>query len=127
MAGRWSHRPGGAWRGPSRRDRRTRQRAAAPARGDAVDHVVAVDAVTVLHSAQRRADSVTAVGARLGWGYVFRALREAGEEIRIRLLDGTARDGTVDVVGQDFVRLRSEAGRLQIVVWRSIAVVSART
>lgn len=96
-------------------------------RGEGVDHVISVDAVTVLHSAQRRSDATTAVTARLGWGYVLRALRDAGEEIRIRLIDGTARDGAVDVVGQDFVRLRAESGRDQIVAWRAIAVVSART
>lgn len=96
-------------------------------RGDSIDHVVSTAAVTVLHSAQRRADTVTAVAARLGWGYVLRTLRDAGEVIRIRLVDGTARDGAVDVVGQDFVRLRTESGRDQIVAWRAIAVVSART
>lgn len=95
-------------------------------RGDGVDHVVSAEAVTVLHSAQRRADSVTEVAARLGWGYVLRTLRDAGEEVRIRLVDTTARDGMVDVVGQDFVRLRTESGRDQIIAWRAIAVVSAR-
>lgn len=95
--------------------------------GDGVDHVIAADAVTVLHSSQHRAETVTKVGARLGWGYVLRRLRDAGDQIRIRLVDGTAHDGVVEVVGQDFIRLRAESGRDQIIAWRAIAVVSART
>ncbi|NRQ51526.1 hypothetical protein [Aeromicrobium stalagmiti] len=95
--------------------------------GDAADHVVATRAVTAVHEAQRRADEPSLVGARLGWGQVLRALRDAGEEIRIRLVDGSSRDGVVDVVGRDFVRLRMASGRDQVVVWTAIAVVSGRT
>lgn len=94
---------------------------------EGVDHVVAANAVTEVLASQRRADAVTAVGARLGWGRVFRALRDTGEDVRLRLIDGTASDGVVDVVGRDFVRLRSESGRDHVVTWRTIAVVSGRT
>lgn len=96
-------------------------------RGDAIDHVVAATAVTAVHEAQRRADDPTLVGGRLGWGQVFRALRDAGEQVTIRLVDGTTREGTVDVVGRDFVRLRLGSGRDQVVLWRALAVVSGRT
>ncbi|AWB93007.1 hypothetical protein [Aeromicrobium chenweiae] len=96
-------------------------------RGDAIDHVVATAAVTGVHEAQRRADEPTLVGARLGWGQVLRALRDAGEEVLVRLVDGTRRDGVVDVVGRDFVRLRTDSGREQVVPWTALAVVSGRT
>lgn len=96
-------------------------------RGVGADHVISTDAVLMLLSTERRADPATAVGARLGWGFVLRALRDGLEEIRVRLVDGTVHDGVVDVVGQDFVRLRTVSGRSQVVTWRAIAVVSART
>src|SRR5690348_4062247 len=52
-------------------------------RSDSMDHLVNADAVTGIHVAERRADATTAVGEALGWGQVFRALRDAGEEIRV--------------------------------------------
>jgi hypothetical protein len=96
-------------------------------RGDAMDHVVSAVAVMAVQSSERRADATTTVGDALGWGHVFRALREAGEEIRVRLVDGSVRDGSVVVAGRDFVRLRSGSGRDQVVPFESIAVVSGRT
>ncbi|KAA1400203.1 hypothetical protein [Aeromicrobium ginsengisoli] len=96
-------------------------------RGDAMDHVVNVAAVVAVHETERRADTSTAVGEALGWGHVFRALREAGEEIRVRLVDGTVRDGSVVVAGRDFVRLRAGSGRDQVLPFDAIAVVSGRT
>ncbi len=94
--------------------------------GDRVDHVIAVPAVLALHEAERRADDPGRVGASLGWGHVFRALRDAGEEIAVRLTDGTGRDGIVEVVGRDFVRLVTPAGRAQDVPWTAIAMVSGQ-
>lgn len=96
-------------------------------RGDTLDHVVNAAAVMAVHSSEQRAEASTAVGEALGWGYVFRALRESGEEIRVRLLDGTVRDGSVVVAGRDFVRLRTGSGRDQMVPFDAIAVVSGRT
>ena len=96
-------------------------------RADRLDHVVSAAAVTSIHSAERRADDSTAVGEALGWGHVFRALREAGEEIRLRLIDGAVVDGSVVVAGRDFVRLRAASGRDQVVPFDAIAVVSGRT
>ena len=95
--------------------------------GEGTDHVVSVSAVLIVHSAERRADTPTAVGDALGWGQVFRALREAGDEIRVRLVDGTSRDGSVLVAGRDFVRLRAESGHDQVLPFSGIAVVSGRT
>jgi hypothetical protein len=96
-------------------------------RGDSMDHVVNAAAVMAVHSSERRADDSTAVGEALGWGHVFRALREAGEDVRVRLVDGTTRDGSVLVAGRDFVRLRAASGRDQVVPFDAIAVVSGRT
>ncbi len=58
---------------------------------------------------------------------MFRALREAGEEVRVRLVDGTVREGGVVVAGRDFVRLRAGSGRDQVLPFDAIAVVSGRT
>lgn len=96
-------------------------------RGDRVDHVVAHHAVLTILSTQERSAALTRVTAALGWGHVFRALRGAGETIGLRLVDGTSRDGSVDVVGKDFVRLRSESGREIAVPFAAVAVVSGRT
>jgi hypothetical protein len=96
-------------------------------RGDAMDHVVNAGAVMAVHSSERRADASTAVDDALGWGHVFRALREAGEEIRVRLVDGSVRDGSVVVAGRDFVRLRAASGRDQVLPFDAIAVVSGQT
>jgi hypothetical protein len=96
-------------------------------RGATLDHVVNAAAVMGVHSSERRADASTPVGEALGWGHVFRALREAGEEIRLRLVDGTVRDGAVLVAGRDFVRLKAGSEHDQVVPFDAIAVVSGRT
>ena len=94
--------------------------------GDRVDHVVSADAVTVVHASERRADPTGRVAAALGWGHVFRALRDAGEDVVVRLVDGSSREGVVTAVGADFVRIATPAGLAQDVVWTAIVVVSGR-
>lgn len=96
-------------------------------RSEGMDHVISAAAVLAVHSTERRADAPSAVGDALGWGHVFRALRDAGEEIRVRLVDGSVRDGSVLVAGRDFVRLRAGSGRDQVLPFDGIAVVSGRT
>lgn len=95
--------------------------------GDRMDHVIAAGAVMVVHAAERRADEPGRVGSALGWGHIFRALRDAAEPVTIRLLDGNSRHGTIDVVGRDFVRVTGDTGRRQDVAWAAIAVVSGPT
>jgi sRNA-binding regulator protein Hfq len=95
--------------------------------GEAVDHVVNAAAILTVLSSERRADPTGAVAQALGWGQVLRALRDAGEEVRLRLVDGMSRDGVVQVVGRDFVRLRVGSGHDQLVLLDAIAVVSGRT
>lgn len=96
-------------------------------RGDRRDLVVACSAVLTVMSASHRADEATEVTSRLGWGHVFRTLRTAVDEIRVHLVDGSPVDGMVTVVGRDFVRLRSESGRDQLVPFGAVAMVSGRT
>jgi hypothetical protein len=96
-------------------------------RSEGTDHVISAAAVLAVHSRERRADASSAVGDALGWGHVFRALRDAGEEIRVRLVDGSVRDGSVLVAGRDFVRLRAGSGRDQVLPFDGIAVVTGRT
>lgn len=95
--------------------------------GGGVDRVIATSAVTVIRSAERRAAPPTVVAAALGWGHVLRRLRDAGEPIRLCLIDGTMHDGVIDVVGQDFVRVLVGHRRERVVTWRALAVISART
>ena len=95
--------------------------------GDRIDHVVAVRAVLAVHATQRRADETGQVAAALGWGHVFRAIRDAGHPVVIRSVDGSSREGTIDVVGRDFVRVLVAPDRYQDVVWASIATVSGRS
>ncbi|MET0449669.1 MAG: hypothetical protein ABW004_14735 [Aeromicrobium sp.] len=95
--------------------------------GPRADQVVAVPAVMAVHATQRRADEPGRVASSLGWGHVFRTLRDAGESVTIRLVDGSTRDGTIDVVGRDFVRVMTASGRAQDLVWTAIAVVSGRS
>lgn len=95
--------------------------------GDLSDHVVAATAVLVVHSAERRAEPMGQVAAALGWGHVFRALRDAGDPVVLRLVDGSSRDGHVVAVGADFVRIATPSGRSQDVVWAAIAMVSGRS
>lgn len=91
------------------------------------DHVISSAAVAAIVSAQRRADETTAVSAALGWGHVFRALRHDGERVRVQLVSGTTVDGVVEVVGTDFVRVREESGREQMLTFAALAMVSGRT
>ncbi|MGA8988542.1 hypothetical protein [Aeromicrobium sp.] len=96
-------------------------------RGDGFEHIVSASAVLTVLSTERRSEAPSVVRSALGWRHVLRALRGAGEEVRVHLVDGAARDGLVRVVGHDFVQLRVPSGRDQIVPFSSIAVVSGRT
>lgn len=96
-------------------------------RGSHAESVVDVGAVTAVLSAERRADEPSVVAASLGWGHVLRALRAHGEPVRLWTRSGSSVDGTVDVVGADFVRVREESGRDQVVPFAALAVVSGRT
>lgn len=96
-------------------------------RGEHVDHVVDARAVLAISSAEERAAGSSAVVAALGWGHVFRALRREGDSVRVWRTDGHAADGTVSVVGRDFVRLRTESGREQLIPFDVVALVSGRT
>jgi hypothetical protein len=95
-------------------------------RGPRGDRVVANAAVTGVVATSRRADAPSAVSRALGWGPALRALREAAEDVRVTRVDGTDVDGMVDLVGQDFVGIRTPAGRSVLVPVTALAVVSGR-
>lgn len=96
-------------------------------RGDRADHVVNSAAVLALVATERRADAASTVAAALGWGHVFRALRDAGDTVRVRRIDGSTVEGTVLVVGKDFVRLCDQSERERSLPFAAIAVVSGPT
>ena len=96
-------------------------------RGDHMDHVVNAVAVMDVTGASGAPRHPTTVDEALGWAHVFRALREAGEEIRVRLIDGTVATGRGGR-RRDFVRLTAGSARDQVMVpFDAIAVVSGRT
>jgi PAS domain-containing protein len=94
-------------------------------RGERVDHIVNASAVLAVLSSERRAVETSRVSAGLGWGHVFRALR--ADPVRVRRIDGSTVDGSIDVVGSDFVRMRDESGRHLVLTFGGIAVVSGLT
>lgn len=91
-----------------------------------IDHFVSAEAVLAVVSAERRADPVSTVTAALGWGHVFRALRDEAEPVRVHLVTGSTIDGTVEVIGADFVRVREDSGRTQSPTFSAVAMVSGR-
>ena len=95
--------------------------------GQHSEYVVDVGAVIAVLATERRADEPSAVVGSLGWGHVFRSLRAESEPVRVHTRSGSTIDGTVDVVGADFVRLREESGRDQVVPFAAVAAVSGRT
>ena len=83
-------------------------------------------AVVAVISHERRAEPLSVVTSALGWGHVFRALRAEGESVQVCTINGSTTDGTIDVIGADFVRVRDEAGRELVIPFGLIAVVSGR-
>ena len=90
---------------------------------DRAEHVVAGPAVLEVVASERRAVPPTPVTSRLGWRHVLRAAREDGDRTRITFTDGTTVDGVVDVVGRDFVSVRS-GGRTRTVPFTAIAALT---
>jgi len=96
-------------------------------RTESVDHVINASAVVCVVSSERRAASNSAVVAALGWGHIYRTLRDLGSGVRLCKVDGATFAGSVDVVGRDFVRIRDTAARDHVVPFDAVAVVSGRT
>lgn len=97
-------------------------------RTPALDHVVAVAAISAMvatHGEPRPQGTLT---QRLGWAHVCRNAREDADDVRIARLDGGTHDGLVDVVGRDFVRLRSAStsDATVLVPYAAIGVLSIR-
>ena len=88
------------------------------------EHVVAGAAVLDVIAGGRRAPAPTAVTSRLGWGHVLRAARDDGDRTILTRMDGTAVDGTIDVVGRDFVTMTTGAGRTRTVPFAALAALT---
>ena len=88
------------------------------------EHVVAGAAVLEVIAGERRAPAPTAVTSRLGWGHLLRAARDDGDRTILTRTDGTAVDGTVDVVGRDFVTVTTGAGRTRTVPFAALAALT---
>jgi hypothetical protein len=89
-----------------------------------VEHMIAGSAVLEVVSSERRATPPTIVTSRLGWGHVFRAARDSGDAARLTRTDGVTVDGTIDVVGRDFVRFATTSGRHRTVPFAAIAAMT---
>lgn len=94
-------------------------------RSDLVDHLVACAAVTSVLRSERRSDPPSRIDAALGWPQALRRLRDAGEPVRVVLLDGRSVDGMIEVVGADFIRLGAGDGPSRLVVLSAVAVATS--
>jgi hypothetical protein len=88
------------------------------------EHVVSAAAVLEVIAGERRAPAPTAVTSRLGWGHLLRAARDDGDRTILTRTDGTTVDGTVDVVGRDFVMVTTGGGRTRTVPFESLAALT---
>lgn len=88
------------------------------------EHVVAGGAVLEVIAGERRASSPTVVTSRLGWGHLLRAAKDDGDRTMLTRTDGTTVDGTVDVIGRDFVTVRTGTGRTRTVPFGSLAALT---
>ena len=89
-----------------------------------MEHVVATSAVLEVVATERRASAPTTVTARLGWGHVLRAARDDGDRARLTRTDGASVEGTIDVVGRDFVTVTSSSGGTRRVPFAAIAALT---
>lgn len=94
----------------------------------ALDHVVAVRAISALVATRGEPRTQGVVIERLGWTQICRRARDDADEVRLARVDGASHDGLVDVAGRDFLRLRSlaTAGATVVVPYDAIAVLSIR-
>lgn len=87
-------------------------------------HLVACSAVSGVLATERRADPPSRIDAAMGWGQALRRLREDAGTVRLVLGDGRTFDGSIEVVGRDFVRIAAGRG-VRMVVLDAIAVVTS--
>lgn len=88
----------------------------------ALEHVVALRSVLGVRTTGR-APTPTAVDARLGWPHVLRRLRDDGDEVVLRRVDGSSVRARVDRVVDGAVLVR-DAGRVLLVPFGALAVVT---
>lgn len=85
------------------------------------EHVIATSAV-VSTSAEGRPATVSPVLASLGWAHVLRSVPQ--EPVRFALVGGQWLDGHVDVVGADFVRLRTAGGAVRLLPFSALRMMT---
>lgn len=88
------------------------------------EHVVATAAVLEVTASEGRAPATTAVTSRLGWAHLLRAARNDGDRAILTRTDGAVVDGTVEVVGRDFVTVRTGAERTRVVPFAALAALT---
>lgn len=86
------------------------------------DVLVRPDAVTAVRDPGTRTAAES--GLELGWRPALRALAE--ETVRVHCRSGMTLDGVLDVVGQDFVRVRADSGVQTVLPIGALAAVRSR-
>ena len=89
------------------------------------DVLVDVGHVVGLLGGRRRESRSRGVGERLGWRQAFRSLRDDADEVEIWRVGHEPVRGVVELAGQDFVRLRTPAGRSCCIPFRAVSAVRA--
>lgn len=89
------------------------------------EHVVAVRAVIAASGKERPGPPPLDALSGLGWGHVLRNA-EVGTDLRFDLAGGHIIEGTIDVVGADFVRLTTVGGS-RVVPFAAILMMTVVT
>ncbi len=97
-------------------------------RSQLTDWVVLLPAVASVHGASERAVAEAAWSplTRLGVRSALRGLAEAGARCVVHRRDGARHEGVLTRVGADFVEVRPEVGRAQLVAFTAVGAVGSR-
>jgi hypothetical protein len=92
------------------------------------DWVVAATAVAAVGGASERAvpEAAWSPLTRLGLGSALRGLATASVRCVVHRRDGSRHEGVLERVGADFVEVRPEVGRIQLVAYDALAAVASR-
>lgn len=90
-------------------------------RSTTAEHAVSVRAVVSVSAGGRPGASPPLVDA-LGWAHLLRSAEDGF--LRFVLAGGLSVDGRVDVVGRDFVRVRTEIGTVRLVPFDAIRMMT---
>lgn len=92
------------------------------------DWVVLAGAVAAVRGVSERAvpEAAWSPLTRLGVGSTLRGLAAADARCVVHRLDGARHEGVLERVGADFVEVRPEVGRVQLVAFTALAAVASR-